>query len=133
MYEYETIYITKPDLPVSQTEKVAEKVQKILTENKAKIELIKDWGKRKLAYPIAKLNNGHYFYVSYMGNGQFINDLERILKFDEDVIRYLTVRIGTAEEAAKRGPGKKNTELEEARIGFFDMSMDADYRHDFRD
>lgn len=133
MYEYETIYITKPDIPVARAEKIAEKVQKILTENKAKIELIKDWGKRKLAYPIAKNSMGHYFMVSYAGTGSFIGDLERILKFDEDVVRYMTIKKGSVEENAKKAGPKKHIELEEAHTGFFDISMEGDFRQDFRD
>ena len=132
MHEYETIYITKADIAPARAEKIAEKVQKILTENKAKIELIKDWGKRKLAYPINKQGMGHYFYVSYQGTGSFINDLERTLKYDEDVVRYMTIKLGSVADAAKK-PIKKVVDLEEARIGFFDMSMEGDFRHDFRD
>ena len=83
MYEYETISILKPDLPADRLTKLTDRVQKILVEGKAELLDHRDWGKRKLAYRIGKLHFGHYVYFNYVGNGQFITELERILKYEE--------------------------------------------------
>jgi hypothetical protein len=50
-----------------------------------------DWGKRKLAYEIRKFQKGHYFQVNFLGDGSFVPDLERMLRLDVDVLRFLTV------------------------------------------
>ena len=92
MQEYETIYVLQPDLPNARQSKVLEKVSKILKDNKAKVLEQKDWGKRKLAYPIRKFEHGQYIYFNYSGEGTFIPDLERTLKLEESVLRFLTVK-----------------------------------------
>lgn len=128
MREYETVYILKSDLPSERTEKVADKVGKILKEGKAELLAQKDWGKRRLAYPIGAQSYGHYFYFNYLGDGRFITDLERTLKYEEEVVRFLTVKVGEAEAAKKRDPQKKSDVLEEARGGFFETPFIGDYR-----
>jgi small subunit ribosomal protein S6 len=48
---------------------------------------------RKLAYPIERKTNGYYAYVEFQGNGEFIEKLERNYRYDDQVIRYLTVKL----------------------------------------
>lgn len=122
MNEYETIYILKPDLPADRLAKLADRVEKILKEGSAEVLETRDWGKRKLSFPIRKVNYGHYVYYNYIGNGQFIAELERILKYEEEVIRYLTIKMGSAADAKKRDRTKKPVELEEAKVGTSESS-----------
>ncbi len=128
MREYETVYILKPDLPSDRTEKIADKVSRILKEGKAELLGQKDWGKRKLAYPFRSCSSGHYFYFNYLGDGRLITDLERTLKYEEEVVRFLTVKVGEAEAAKKRGPQKKLDTLDEGQGGFFESPFMGDYR-----
>lgn len=128
MSEYETIYILKPDLPPARTEKISEKIQKILNESKAQVLNQKDWGKRKLAFPIGSFTYGHYVYFNYSGNGSFITDLERTLKYEEEVIRYLTIKIASEEKAKQKDKVKKVTDLEEFTLSSFEpRHYDDDY------
>ncbi len=124
MHEYETVYILKPDLPMTRFEKVNEKIQKIISESKGELAEIKDWGKRKMAYAIAHHTYGQYVYVNYYGSGHFITDIERTLKYEEDVMRFMTLKVGSAEEAKRRDPATRVIVLEEAKVGAFDLPLD---------
>jgi len=110
MREYETIYILKPDLPADQISTVKEKIDGVLKKGKAHILSHADWGKRKLAYPVQKLRHAHYFYLQYLVLGPEISELERILKFDDSVLKFLTVKltdnVNVEERVAKGGEGK---------------------------
>ncbi len=114
--EYETVYILQPDLPAAKVDKVRDRVLKILTENKAEVLHQKDWGKRKLSYRIGKYLFGQYFYFNYLGEGQFIQEVERILKYEEDVVRYMTVKMEIANEKDRTGKLKRVTLPEEAKL-----------------
>ena len=92
--EYETIYILKPELPVDTIDKTADKVNGIIGSFEGEVLLQDDWGKRKLAYPIKKNARGHYVYFNYVGNSGLVGELERQLRIDENLLRFLTVRVG---------------------------------------
>ena len=92
--EYETIYILKPELPVDTIDKTADKVNGIIGKFDGEVLLQDDWGKRKLAYPIKKNARGHYVYFNYVGNSSLVGELERQLRIDDNLLRFLTVRVG---------------------------------------
>lgn len=117
MNEYETVYVLQPDLAATGLKKVKEKVEKALIAGKAEILVNEDWGKRKLAYNIGKFQFGHYIYFNYSGDGHFINELERILRLDELVLRFLTVKL-SKEARSSKGKTKKVTQPEEFKMVF---------------
>jgi small subunit ribosomal protein S6 len=79
------------DSEAEAVEKLHQRLQKALeTIGGAEIKLA-DWGKRKLAYEIAKNKKGNYWYFGYIANPQFVKELERQLRISNDVIRYQTV------------------------------------------
>lgn len=125
MNEYETVCVLQPDLAPARLDKVREKVQKILGDAQASVLNVNDWGKRKLAYRVDKYTFGHYLYFNYSGNGKFIIDLERALKYEEDVLRYLTVKMPKQVDADKP---KKVMQLEETAFSFGDTRQsNSDY------
>ncbi len=111
MNKYESVLILDPTLEDSQ---VGEKFDKLLELYKAEgaknLETL-DWGKRKLAYPIKKKDNGFYRVVRFTAKPTVISELERRLKLDEQVLRSLTVlHVSTdniKEEAAEEATEKK--------------------------
>lgn len=117
MNEYETVYVLQPDLAATGEKKVKDKVKKVLSAGKAKVLANEDWGKRKLAYNIGKFQFGHYLYFNYSGDGHFISELERILKLDELVLRFLTVKVAKEAHSSK-GKTKKVTQPEEFKMVF---------------
>lgn len=91
MAQYEIAVLYHPDLEVDLT-KAEERVTKILTDNGGKVTATDNWGKRKLAYPIAK--NEHAVYVFYTAEipGESVKKIEALLNITDEVIRYLIVR-----------------------------------------
>jgi small subunit ribosomal protein S6 len=90
MSKYETIVVFDGSMPQDAIEKESKKIEELLSAN-GKIVKIDEWGKRVLAYQIGKKTTGFYtlFVYEYDGNaGKFIEDN---FKFNENIIRYLTV------------------------------------------
>jgi len=89
MREYELIFIVHPDLEETATNEVVERVQGWITEAGGKINKVDPWGKRRLAYPIRKQNEGQYFFLLIQIAPSDIAELERNLRFLEPVMRFL--------------------------------------------
>ena len=93
MREYELIFIVHPDLEETATNEVFERVQGWITEAGGTINKIDPWGKRKLAYPIRKQNEGQYFFLLVQIDPTFVAELERNLRFMEPVMRFLITAV----------------------------------------
>ena len=113
MAQYEIAVLYHPGLEVDLT-KSEERVTKIITDNGGKVTATDNWGKRKLAYPIAK--NEHAIYVFYTVEmpGEAVKKIESLLNITDEVIRYLITKpdlkaIAKA-EATKAEKAKKAAE-----------------------
>lgn len=93
MRKYETIYIVKPDLTEEDLKALTDKVQDVIAGNSGDLKRLEDWGVRKLAYAIRKSPRGRYVYLRYDGVETLVAELERRLRLDDRVLRYLTVKI----------------------------------------
>ncbi len=91
--KYETLFIAKPDLPEDAMEKIRQKVTGALKKHGGVEIAYQDWGKRKLAYQIQKLNKGTYLYLRYLGNGVTVIEIEHQMKVLDDVMRFVTVKL----------------------------------------
>ena len=89
---YETIYIIKPDLTEDNLLKIIETYQGILVERGAKNIVTQNRGRRHLKYPIKKSKDGIYIQMNYEANGEAILLVEKSMKINEAIIRYLTTR-----------------------------------------
>jgi small subunit ribosomal protein S6 len=98
--EYETIYIMRPSVAKEAAEKVATRVEEVVGREGGKLSQVETWGRRALAYPVAKQRRGVYVYVKYWGGGALVNELERNLRMLDDVIKYQTVQTGGETELA---------------------------------
>ncbi|RUM68163.1 MAG: 30S ribosomal protein S6 [Sulfurovum sp.] len=92
MNNYETLYVLKPTLTDEETAANIAKIEAILVREGAEILATNNMGMRKLAYPVEKNERGVYTIVYFKAEGTVIHELERNLKFNEEVIKYLTVR-----------------------------------------
>ncbi|HHD80673.1 MAG TPA: 30S ribosomal protein S6 [Campylobacterales bacterium] len=92
MNNYETLFVLKPTLTDEETEAQISKVTEILEREGAKILATNKMGMRRLAYPVAKNERGFYTIIYFNAVGSVIAELERNLKFNEEVIKYLTVK-----------------------------------------
>src|SRR5262252_6198811 len=91
---YDLIFIARPATPEDELKKVEHTVEHACTEKGAKIEKTEHWGTRKLAYRVAKHREGIYVYYQIRtSHGELIAELERRLKVQDTVIKYLTIRL----------------------------------------
>ena len=93
MREYELIFIVHPDLDETATNEVVERVKNWITEAGGTVNKVDPWGKRKLAYPIRKQNDGQYFFLQVEMTPSFIAEMERNLRFLEPVMRFLITAV----------------------------------------
>jgi len=91
--EYETIYVMKPELPADAMEKVATKITKVIGDYSGSVLLKDDWGSRKLAYQIQKNTRGHYVLINYLATSDVVAEIERHLRIDDSLLRFLTIRL----------------------------------------
>ena len=90
---YETIYLLKPDLTEDNLLKIVEQYQGILVERGAKNITIENRGRRHLKYPIKRVKDGVYIQMNYEANGEVINLIERSMKINDSILRYMTTSI----------------------------------------
>jgi len=91
---YEVIFISRPDTPEAEIDKIIATLQHAAEEKSAKLEKIEKWGRKRMAYKVHKLREGYYVAISLRtSQGELIKELERRLKVSDPVIKYLTIRI----------------------------------------
>ncbi len=91
MREYEIVYIFDSVLTEDQVNEKLETYHRHITENGGEITAVDHWGKRQLAYPIHKKTAGYYVVVQFTAEAELLPELERMLKLDDDLVRYLIV------------------------------------------
>jgi small subunit ribosomal protein S6 len=89
--EYETTFIVQPEISDEGSQTILTKLDGILETGGATRLMCEDHGKRKLAYEIRKFHKGHYYTLQFLNDGQVVPDLERTLRLDESVLRFLTI------------------------------------------
>lgn len=92
MRRYELIFIVQPDLSEEETKTITDRYLQIITAQKGSIIKTEDWGKRRLAYDINKQSKGTYILVDFYGPGSMIREIERNLKIDDNILKFLTVK-----------------------------------------
>jgi small subunit ribosomal protein S6 len=91
---YDLIFIVRPATPEDEIKKVLSAIEHTCAEKGGKIEKSEQWGTRKLAYRVAKHREGIYFYQQIRtAHSELIAELERRLRVQDVVIKYLTVRL----------------------------------------
>ncbi len=91
--EYETLYVVSPELDKGGVDSLNGKFKSIIQENGGKVIRLTRWGKRELAYKIKKFNHGFYVHLNYFGEGKTVEELQRNLRLNENVLRYITVKL----------------------------------------
>ena len=89
---YETLFVVKPTLTDEETAAQIAKIKDIVAKNGGELLATNDMGMRKLAYQVEKNDRGYYTVLFYKAEGTLISELERNLKINEEVIKFLTVK-----------------------------------------
>ena len=90
---YESVIIGRQDLTPGQFETLLEKFIAVIQSFKGEIKKRENWGIRNLAYKINKNRKGHYMLLNIDGPPEAIQEYERLMRLDEDIIRFLTIKI----------------------------------------
>ena len=98
---YEVMYIVDPDVASDKVAKLNEAVGKLVEKEGGTVVKMEDIGRREMAYPINKKNEGHYVLFEIEGTGQEIAELERRMRVNDMIVRYLTVRVDEDRKSAE--------------------------------
>lgn len=100
--EYETVLVIRPDLDDAATYATIEKFEGVIADQGGHMLIRDDWGKRKLAYPINRHLKGHYALLEHLAPAELIDELERLVRIDDSVLRFLTVKTADAVDVPGR-------------------------------
>jgi small subunit ribosomal protein S6 len=95
---YESIFIARQDISGTQVDALADTLTQLVTDNGGEVKKREYWGLRNLAYRMRKNRKGHYVLLNIDAPPAAIAELERTMRINEDVIRYLTIRVDTLDE-----------------------------------
>ncbi len=97
---YEHVFLARQDLAQTQVDALAENATKIIQDNGGKVVKTETWGLRSIAYRIAKNRKAHYVLLDFEAPATTVAELERQTQINEDVIRYMTIKV----DAHEQGP-----------------------------
>src|SRR3954471_4834886 len=112
--EYETTYILRPNTPNEGVAEVNTRIKGVIEGMGGKIIKVDNWGKRRLAYEVAKERKGIYLYWQYLAQPGVVEETERNLRMLDSVIRYLTVKIDEDVDVTARPSEVDDTSYEKA-------------------
>jgi small subunit ribosomal protein S6 len=95
MRHYEIVFIVHPDQS-EQVPGMIERYRQTVTGRSGKIHRLEDWGRRQLAYPIAKIHKAHYVLMNVECDGETLGELDHAFKFNDAVLRHLIVKMDDA-------------------------------------
>lgn len=93
MRAYETVIIVDSEISDEDVDQVMEKLTGIVSDLDGKFVKTEKWGRKKLAYRVKKKTKGNYLLFVFLGDLKLTRELERILKLDDRILKYLTVRL----------------------------------------
>jgi small subunit ribosomal protein S6 len=127
---YEHVFLARQDLAQAQVDALAENATKIIEDNGGKIAKTETWGLRSLAYRIAKYRMAHYVALDFDAPPASIAELERQSNINEDIIRFLTIRVDEHESgpSAMMRRGEKERERRSERGDRGDRDDRPSYR-----
>jgi len=95
---YENVFIMRQDVSPSMAESIADRYSDVIKNGGGEIKKRESWGLRSFAYRMNKNRKGHYVLFNIDAPSSAVLEMERLMRIDEDVLRYLTVRVDTLEE-----------------------------------
>lgn len=127
MRHYEIVFIVHPDQS-EQVPAMVERYKTLVTTHGGQIHRLEDWGRRQLAYPIQKLHKAHYVLMNIECNGEVLAELEHGFKFNDAVLRHLTIKmkraVTTPSPMMKEDKSKSMMEAREESVA--DVAVEAE-------
>jgi small subunit ribosomal protein S6 len=110
MNRYELGIVAKPDLSEAELNALVEKMKGVIVQQGGEVEAIDLWGKRRLAYPVEKHNEGYYVFFRFLLSPARVEEIGRVARLTEEVLRYILVK-----EEKKEPVTEKETPLVEEK------------------
>jgi small subunit ribosomal protein S6 len=105
--QYEVVFIINPDADEDEVNRLTDGFKQIITDQGGTITKAESMGKRKLAYEILHKNDGHFMLLEIEGSGREIAELERRMRVNDRIIRYITVRVDEDRQRAEKFKAKR--------------------------
>lgn len=115
MAHYEHVFLARQDLAQAQVDALAEAATKIVEDHQGKVTKTETWGLRSLAYRISKNRKAHYVMLEIDAPGDTVAELERQAGINEDIIRYMTIKVDEAEAGPSVMMRKQERDRERGR------------------
>ena len=114
--QYELVFILPPDTTEQQVTELHEQLAAVVSRMNGQFERTENWGRRKLAYEIARHKEGFYVLEVINGSGELMKELDRRLRVMDQVIRHMVVRVDEEKKVVDRTRTKRQTESERRRV-----------------
>ena len=110
MANYESVLIARQDLGASQVSNIVSELSDVIKKEGGEVVRVDNWGLKNLAYRIKKNRKGHYVVMNIAAPANAIAEFERIMRFNEDIIRYMTVKVDEFSEDSSASNDKDSVE-----------------------
>src|SRR5579864_6485119 len=114
--QYELVYILPPDTTEEQANELHGQIEAVVSRMSGQIEKTENWGRKRLAYEIARHKEGVYVLEVINGSGELMKELDRRLKVMDLVIRHMVVRVDEEKKVVDRTQTKRRTESARRRV-----------------
>lgn len=99
MTNYESVLIARQDLGASQVKDIVDNLSNVIKTQGGEVVRVDNWGLKNLAYRIKKNRKGHYVLLNISAPASAISEFERVMRINEDIIRYMTVKVDSFSDA----------------------------------
>lgn len=105
MNKYESVLIARQDLGASQVNTLVDELKNVISAQGGEVVRVDNWGLKNLAYRIKKNRKGHYVLLNIAAPANAVAEYERVMRVNEDIIRYMTVRVEDFSENSASNDG----------------------------
>lgn len=92
LYDYEIALIVRPEIEEEGQQSLIERLSELLTSAGGEVTEVENWGRRRLAYPIRKIQEGFYYFIQGKFSASVLPELERVIRLNEDILRHMVIR-----------------------------------------
>ena len=105
MNKYESVLIARQDLGASQVNTLVDELKNVISAQGGEVVRVDNWGLKNLAYRIKKNRKGHYVLMNISAPATAVAEYERVMRVNEDIIRYMTVKVEDFSDASASNDG----------------------------
>ncbi|MGV0878121.1 30S ribosomal protein S6 [Martelella sp. FLE1502] len=121
---YEHVFLARQDITAQQVDAIVEQYKGLIEENGGKVGRIENWGLKSLTYRIKKNRKAHYALMDIEAPAAAIHEMERQMRINEDILRYMTIKVEAHEEGPSAMMQKRDRDDRPRRDGGRDGGRD---------